>query len=167
MNPKIGIILGSDSDFPYMEKGISLLDKFNIHYKMEISSAHRTPDRTIQLIKEFENDGIEVIIAAAGGAAHLPGVIASHTLLPVLGVPIDSKLSGVDSLYSIVQMPGGIPVATFGIGNSGGVNSILFAVHILALNNPALKQKLADFREKQKQQVTEKSQKLKNKLKTE
>jgi phosphoribosylaminoimidazole carboxylase PurE protein len=167
MNPKIGIILGSDSDFPYMKKGISLLEKFNITYEIEVSSAHRTPDRTIQLISDFENDGIEVIIAAAGGAAHLPGVIAAHTLLPVLGVPIDSKLSGVDSLYSIVQMPGGIPVATFGIGNSGGVNSILFAVHILALNNPKLKQKLADFREEQKRQVTEKSQKLKNKLKTE
>lgn len=105
MNPKIGIILGSDSDFPYMEKGISLLEKFDITYKMEVSSAHRTPERTIQLIRDFENDGIEVIVAAAGGAAHLPGVIASHTLLPVLGVPIDSKLSGVDSLYSIVQMP--------------------------------------------------------------
>ena len=104
---------------------------------------------TIQLIKDFENDGIEVIVAAAGGAAHLPGVIAAHTLLPVLGVPIDSKLSGVDSLYSIVQMPGGIPVATFGIGNSGGVNSILFAIHILALNNQELKQKLTGFREEQ------------------
>lgn len=167
MNPKIGIILGSDSDFPYMEKGISLLEKFNIKYKMEISSAHRTPERTIQLIRDFENDGIEVIVAAAGGAAHLPGVIAAHTLLPVLGVPIDSKLAGVDSLYSIVQMPGGIPVATFGIGNSGGVNSILFAIHILALNDPALKQKLAGFRKEQKQQVMEKSQNLKKKLKTE
>jgi phosphoribosylaminoimidazole carboxylase PurE protein len=167
MKTKIGIILGSDSDFPTMEKGISLLEKFNIKYKVEVSSAHRTPDRTIQLIRDFEHEGIEVIIAAAGGAAHLPGVIAAHTLIPVLGVPIDSKLSGVDSLYSIVQMPGGIPVATFGIGNSGGVNSILFAVHILALNHPELKQKLADFREEQKQQVAEKSQKLKNKLKTE
>ena len=159
--------MGSDSDFPYLEKGISLLKKFNVTFEIEISSAHRTPDRTLELIKKFENAGIEVIIAAAGGAAHLPGVIAAHTLLPVLGVPIDSKLSGIDSLYSIVQMPGGIPVATFGIGNSGGVNAILFAVHILSLTDPALKQQLANFRKEQKQQVVDKSRKLKKKLKTE
>ena len=119
MNPKIGIILGSDSDYPHMEKGLAVLKEWEIPFEIEVSSAHRTPERTTKIIRDFESSGIQVIIAAAGGAAHLPGVIAAQTLLPVLGVPMDSKLSGIDSLYSIVQMPGGIPVATFGIGKSG------------------------------------------------
>lgn len=164
MNKKIGIILGSDSDLPYMEKGIETLKSFGVPFEIEVSSAHRTPHRTIELIRDFENKGIQVIIAAAGGAAHLPGVIASHTLLPVLGVPINSALSGLDSLYSIVQMPGGIPVAAFSIGNSGGVNSVLFAIEILGLNDPELKQKMTDFREKQKESVLEKSKRLKEKI---
>jgi len=164
MNKKIGIILGSDSDLPYMEKGIQTLKNFNIGFEIEVSSAHRTPQRTVELVKDFENKGIQVIIAAAGGAAHLPGVIASHTLLPVLGVPINSALSGLDSLYSIVQMPGGIPVAAFSIGNSGGVNSVLFALEILALNDKDIKQALVDFREEQKQSILEKSQRLKEKV---
>jgi len=164
MSKRIGIILGSDSDFPYVEKGINLLKEFQVPFAIEVSSAHRTPERTIELIRDFENSGVEVIIAAAGGAAHLPGVVASHTLLPVLGVPIDSALSGVDSLYSIVQMPGGIPVAAFGIGKSGGVNSILFALQVLALKDENIKQKLADFREEQKAAVKEKSDRLKEKI---
>jgi 5-(carboxyamino)imidazole ribonucleotide mutase len=166
MRKEIGIILGSDSDFPYMEKGIQLLREFNIPFEIEVSSAHRTPERTIELVRDFEARGIRVIIAAAGGAAHLPGVIAAHTLLPVLGVPITSALSGLDSLYSIVQMPSGIPVAAFSIGNSGGVNSILFAVEILALNDPEMKKKLVQFREKQQHSVTEKSKRLKEKVET-
>jgi 5-(carboxyamino)imidazole ribonucleotide mutase len=161
---KIGIILGSDSDLPYMEKGIQTLKELKIPFEIEVSSAHRTPQRTIELVKDFEKRGIQVIIAAAGGAAHLPGVIASHTLLPVLGVPITSALAGLDSLYSIVQMPGGIPVAAFSIGSSGGVNSVLFALQILALNDPELKKKLEDFREKQKMHVLEKSRRLKEKI---
>lgn len=164
MNKRIGIILGSDSDFPYIEKGINLLKEFQVPFAIEVSSAHRTPARTLELIKDFESSGVEVIIAAAGGAAHLPGVVASHTLLPVLGVPIDSALSGVDSLYSIVQMPGGIPVAAFGIGKSGGVNSILFALQILALKDENIKKQMADFREKQKATVKEKSDRLKEKI---
>jgi len=164
MNEKIGIILGSDSDLPYMEKGIKTLKEFNVPFEIEVSSAHRTPQRTVELVREFEEKGIQVIIAAAGGAAHLPGVIASHTLLPVLGVPINSALSGLDSLYSIVQMPGGIPVAAFSIGNSGGVNSVLFALEILALNDPAVKKALVDFREIQKSTVLEKSRRLKEKV---
>lgn len=164
MNKQIGIILGSDSDFPYIEKGIKILKEFQVPFEIEVSSAHRTPARTIELVRDFEKNGVAVIIAAAGGAAHLPGVIASHTLLPVLGVPITSALSGVDSLYSIVQMPGGIPVATFGIGNSGGVNSILFALQILALKDDGIKKKLVDFREKQTLTVREKSRKLKEKI---
>ncbi|MFC2156033.1 5-(carboxyamino)imidazole ribonucleotide mutase [Acidobacteriota bacterium] len=164
MSTQIGIILGSDSDFPYIEKGIKILKEFQVPFEIEVSSAHRTPARTVELVKDFEKSGAAVIIAAAGGAAHLPGVIASHTLLPVLGVPINSALSGVDSLYSIVQMPGGIPVATFGIGNSGGVNSILFALQILALKDDGIKEKLVDFREKQTLTVREKSRKLKEKI---
>ena len=161
---KIGIILGSDSDYPYIEKGIATLKEFGVAFDMEVSSAHRTPARTIELVKQFEEDGVQVIIAAAGGAAHLPGVIASHTLLPVLGVPIHSQLSGVDSLYSIVQMPGGIPVAAFSIGNSGGVNSILFALEILALSDKNIKEKLVEFRKKQEANVIAKSQRLREKI---
>jgi len=161
---KIGIILGSDSDLPYMENGIKTLKELKIPFEIEVSSAHRTPQRTIELVKDFEKKGIQVIIAAAGGAAHLPGVIASHTLLPVLGVPITSALAGLDSLYSIVQMPGGIPVAAFSIGSSGGVNSVLFALQILALHDTELLKKLEDFREKQKMQVLEKSRRLKERI---
>ncbi len=164
---KIGIILGSDSDYPYMEKGVKLLKEFSIPFEMEVSSAHRTPERTVEIVKDFEKKGARVIIAAAGGAAHLPGVIAAHTVLPVLGVPITSALSGVDSLYSIIQMPGGIPVATFGIGNSGGINSILFAIQILANNDEEIKKKIIKFREDQKKSVYNKSQRLKDKLNSE
>ena len=165
MSYKIGILLGSDSDLPYMEKGLKALKDFDVPFIIEVSSAHRTPDRTLGLIRQFENDGVQVIIAAAGGAAHLPGVIASHTLLPVLGVPIDSALSGVDSLYSIVQMPGGIPVASFSIGSSGGLNSALFAVEILALSDPNLKKALVQYREDQKNTVLKKSERLNEKVK--
>lgn len=164
---RIGIILGSDSDYPYMEKGVKLLKEFSIPFEMEVSSAHRTPERTVEIVKDFEKKGAKVIIAAAGGAAHLPGVIAAHTVLPVLGVPITSALSGVDSLYSIVQMPGGIPVATFGIGNSGGINSILFAIQILANDDEEIKKKIIKFREEQKESVYKKSQRLKDKLNSE
>jgi len=159
---KIGIILGSDSDYPYLEKSVKFLREHSIPFEIEISSAHRTPQRTIDIIKRFENSGVEVIIAAAGGAAHLPGVIASHTLLPVLGIPIKSSLSGLDSLYSIVQMPGGIPVATFGIGNSGGFNSVLFALEIMALKDEKIRAFLKKFREDQKKEVMAKSERLKN-----
>jgi phosphoribosylaminoimidazole carboxylase PurE protein len=165
MNAKIGMILGSDSDFPHIEKGVKILQELEIPFEIEVSSAHRTPERTIKLIRDFEEKGVKVIVAAAGGAAHLPGVVASHTLLPVLGIPIDSALSGIDSLYSIVQMPGGIPVATFGIGSSGGVNAALFAAAILALDDNTLHHKLKAFRENQKKTVEEKSTRLKDKLK--
>ncbi len=120
MNAKIAYLLGSDSDFPQVEKGIALLRRLQVPLRIEVSSAHRTPERTLQLVREFEAQGVEVIIAAAGGAAHLPGVVASHTVLPVLGVPMTSPLSGLDSLLAIVQMPAGVPVATFGIGAAGG-----------------------------------------------
>ncbi len=166
MNEKIGIILGSDSDYPYMKKGINILKKFQISFKIEVSSAHRTPERTLGLVMEFEKQGVQIFIAAAGGAAHLPGVIASHTLLPVLGVPIHSQLSGVDSLYSIVQMPSGIPVAAFSIGSSGGINSVLFAMEILALKDNEIKEKLVEYRKEQKLDVIKKSEKLKDKIRS-
>jgi 5-(carboxyamino)imidazole ribonucleotide mutase len=165
-SPRVGIILGSDSDYSYMEKGVKLLKEFEIPFEIEVSSAHRTPERTVELVRHFEEQGIQVIIAAAGGAAHLAGVIASHTLLPVLGVPIHSQLSGIDSLYSIVQMPAGIPVAALAIGNPGGVNSVLFAMEILSLNDDSIKQKLVEYRQDQKQKVIEKSQRLKEKINT-
>jgi len=164
MTISIGIILGSDSDYPSLEKGIGLLKEYNISFRIEVSSAHRTPERTMKIIREFEKSGCQVIIAAAGGAAHLPGVIASHTLLPVLGVPIKSPLSGIDSLYSIVQMPGGIPVATFGIGDSGGMNAVLFALQILSLSNPELKGIMEQFRKSQREKVLEKSKRLQDKV---
>jgi phosphoribosylaminoimidazole carboxylase PurE protein len=164
MKAKIAFILGSDSDYPFIENGIVLLRQFGIPPEIEISSAHRTPERTLQLVREFEAKGIEVIIAAAGGAAHLPGVVAAHTLLPVLGVPMSSPLSGLDSLLSMVQMPAGIPVATFGIGAAGATNAVLFAVSLLALNDPLLNEKLQAYRAEQREKVLAKSQKLKDKL---
>jgi 5-(carboxyamino)imidazole ribonucleotide mutase len=164
MKTKIAFILGSDSDYPFIEKGIDLLRQFGLSFEVEISSAHRTPERTLQLVRDFESAGAGVIIAAAGGAAHLPGVVASHTLIPVLGVPIDSALSGLDSLLSMVQMPAGVPVATFGIGAAGATNAVLFAVSLLALNDPSLAEKLRAFRAAQVENVLEKSRKLKAKL---
>jgi 5-(carboxyamino)imidazole ribonucleotide mutase len=164
MKAKIAFILGSDSDYPFIENGIALLRRFGIHLEIEISSAHRTPERTLQLVRDFEIQGVGVIIAAAGGAAHLPGVVASHTLIPVLGVPINSPLSGLDSLLSMVQMPAGVPVATFGIGAAGATNAALFAVALLALNDPLLKEKLQVYRSEQREKVLEKSRKIKDKL---
>lgn len=164
MKARIAYLLGSDSDFPQVEKGISLLRRLHLAVEVEVSSAHRTPERTLQLVREFEARGVEVIIAAAGGAAHLPGVVASHTVLPVLGVPMASPLSGLDSLLAMVQMPAGVPVATFGIGEAGAVNAALFAVSLLAAHDPALKKKLQAYRAEQREKVLEKSRKLKEKL---
>ncbi len=164
MKAKIAYLLGSDSDFPQVEKGIALLRRLQVPLRIEVSSAHRTPERTLHLVREFETQGVEVIIAAAGGAAHLPGVVASHTVLPVLGVPMSSPLSGLDSLLAIVQMPAGVPVATFGIGTAGGTNAALFAVSLLAVHDPALKEKLLAYRSEQRDAVQEKSRELKEKL---
>ncbi len=164
MKTKIAFILGSDSDLPFIESGLALLRRFSVPLEIEISSAHRTPERTVQLVRDFEANGVGVIIAAAGGAAHLPGVVASHTLLPVLGVPITSSLSGLDSLLSMVQMPAGVPVATFGIGAAGATNAVLFAVALLALHDAPLAEKLRAFRSEQRENVLEKSRKLKEKL---
>ncbi|MCU0275468.1 MAG: 5-(carboxyamino)imidazole ribonucleotide mutase [Acidobacteria bacterium] len=164
MNAAVAFLLGSDSDFPAVEKGIALLRSLGLGVVVEVSSAHRTPERTLELVRGFESRGVAVIIAAAGGAAHLPGVVAGHTLLPVLGVPMASPLSGLDSLLAMVQMPAGVPVAVFGIGESGAVNAALFAAELLAVADPDLKEKLLAYRAEQRQNVLAKSRKLKEKL---
>lgn len=142
------IILGSKSDVEKVSGCGDTLKKFGVPFKQEISSAHRQPEKTLRLVKEAEESGVKVIIAAAGMAAHLPGVIASHTTLPVIGIPISgSALSGADALYSIVQMPTGIPVACVAIGSHGAKNAALLAVEILALSDDELKGKLKAYRQ--------------------
>ena len=144
---KVLILLGSKSDIDSVKGCGEFLDKFGISYKQEISSAHRQPEKTTRLIKEAEEGGCKIIIAAAGMAAHLPGVVASQTILPVIGVPLaGSALSGVDALYSVVQMPAGIPVACTAIGSHGAKNAAILAAEILALSDDNLKAKLVDFR---------------------
>ncbi|SKB11175.1 Phosphoribosylaminoimidazole carboxylase catalytic subunit (AIR carboxylase) (AIRC) [Planktothrix sp. PCC 11201] len=151
--------MGSDSDLPTMAAAIAVCEEFNIPHEVAIVSAHRTPERMFEYAKTAHLRGLKVIIAGAGGAAHLPGMVASLTPLPVIGVPVTTRtLQGVDSLYSIVQMPGGIPVATVAIGNAK--NAGLLAVQILASHDPELLQKVQDYRENLKQSVLEKQQRL-------
>ena len=153
---KIGIIMGSNSDWPVMRHAAQFLEQFGITYEARVVSAHRTPDLMFEYAETARERGIQAIIAGAGGAAHLPGMVAAKTTLPVLGVPVPSKyLRGEDSLLSIVQMPKGIPVATFAIGEAGAANAALFAVSLLSNHDPELAAKLADFRERQKQTVLE------------
>ena len=153
---KIGIIMGSNSDWPVMRHAAQFLEQFGISYEARVVSAHRTPDLMFEYAETARERGIQAIIAGAGGAAHLPGMVAAKTTLPVLGVPVPSKyLRGEDSLLSIVQMPKGIPVATFAIGEAGAANAALFAVSLLSNHDPELAAKLADFRERQKQTVLE------------
>ena len=151
---KIGIIMGSTSDWAVMEHAARVLEQFGVAYEAKVVSAHRTPDLMFEYAKSAQQRGLQAIIAGAGGAAHLPGMVASQTTLPVLGVPVPSKyLRGEDSLLSIVQMPKGVPVATFAIGEAGAANAALFAVSLLANHDAALAQKLADFRARQTQTV--------------
>src|SRR5512147_284781 len=134
--PLVGIIMGSDSDLPTMKSAIAVCEAFNVPHEVAIVSAHRTPERMVEYAKQAHQRGLKVIIAGAGGAAHLPGMVSALTPLPVLGVPMESRvLKGVDSLLSIVQMPSGIPTATFAIGQAGAVNAALFAIQILALED--------------------------------
>jgi 5-(carboxyamino)imidazole ribonucleotide mutase len=152
MDDKVAIIMGSISDKETMEKAAEILNELDISYEMKVLSAHRTPDLLFEYIAQVEEKGFKVIIAGAGGAAHLPGVIASKTLLPVIGVPIETKvLGGLDSLLSIVQMPGGVPVATMGIGNAK--NAGLMAAHILAIENSKIRKRLKDYREDMIQKI--------------
>jgi 5-(carboxyamino)imidazole ribonucleotide mutase len=161
--PKVAIVMGSDSDFPIIEKSLKILDEFGIETKVTVTSAHRTPEITAQFAKEAEEKGFEVIIAAAGKAAHLPGVIAAYTTLPVIGLPIQSSaLDGLDALLSIVQMPAGVPVATVAI--NGSENAALLAVQILSVKYPELREKMRLYREKMKETVIEKNSKLQEKL---
>ena len=145
-NPLVGIVMGSDSDWPVMKAAAEICQQFGVSYEAKVVSAHRTPDDMADYGKSAANRGIKVIIAGAGGAAHLPGMLASHTTLPVVGVPVETKqLKGIDSLLSIVQMPKGIPVATVAIGN--GQNAGLLAVRILATNDPDLRTRLIEYHE--------------------
>jgi 5-(carboxyamino)imidazole ribonucleotide mutase len=163
--PLVGIIMGSDSDLPLMQEALKILDAFGIAYEVHISSAHRTPERTSRFAKTARDRGIEVIIAGAGWAAHLAGVIAAETTLPVIGVPIDSSsLKGLDALLSMVQMPGGIPVATMTIGKAGAKNAALFASQILALKYPELQQMLLDYKQKMAAEVEAKDAALQKQL---
>ena len=159
MDVKVGIIMGSDSDLPVMSKAAEILDELQVPYELTIVSAHRTPDRLCEYAKTAEAKGLKVIIAGAGGAAHLPGMTAAMTVLPVFGVPVQTKaLGGVDSLYSIVQMPPGIPVATVAI--NGAQNAGLLAAKILAAGDPELSQRLKDYAEGLNQMVLDKADKL-------
>ncbi|KAI5914119.1 5-(carboxyamino)imidazole ribonucleotide mutase [Thauera sp. 2A1] len=152
--PVVGIIMGSNSDWPTMKAAAKVLEEFGVAYEAKVVSAHRTPDLMFDYAEGARGRGLKAIIAGAGGAAHLPGMVAAKTTLPVLGVPVQSKaLSGQDSLLSIVQMPKGIPVATFAIGEAGAANAGLFAVALLANEDAGLAQKLADFRARQTQAV--------------
>ncbi|MDO1509008.1 MULTISPECIES: 5-(carboxyamino)imidazole ribonucleotide mutase [unclassified Neisseria] len=151
---QVGIIMGSNSDWPVMQHAAEFLKEFGVEYEALVVSAHRTPDLMFEYAETARKRGIKAIIAGAGGAAHLPGMVAAKTTVPVLGVPVPSKyLRGEDSLLSIVQMPKGVPVATFAIGEAGAANAALFAVSMLANEDGLLAQKLADFRSKQEATV--------------
>jgi phosphoribosylaminoimidazole carboxylase PurE protein len=162
---KVAIIMGSDSDAPTMLAGAEMLDRFGISYEVEVMSAHRTPERLRSWTEEARSRGIGVIIAGAGGAAHLAGVVAAHTTLPVIGVPLDaSPLHGVDALYATVQMPAGVPVACMAIGKAGAVNAAILATEILAVSDEALAVKLAERRAEMAAEVAAKSERLKASL---
>ncbi len=166
MNNKVvvGIVMGSDSDLEIMKESTSILDKFGIGYEMNIISAHRTPHVLQKYATEAENKGLKVIIAGAGKAAHLAGVIASLTSLPVIGVPIETRLAGgLDSLLSIVQMPSGVPVATLTIGKTGAKNAGILAAQILGIKFPHIREKVKEYKEKMAQEVLEKNKIIKEK----
>jgi len=151
---QVAIVMGSNSDWPVMRQAAESLADFGVAYEAQVVSAHRTPELMFEFAEKAQARGIKVIIAGAGGAAHLPGMIAARTTLPVLGVPVPSRyLKGQDSLLSIVQMPRGVPVATFAIGEAGAANAGLFAISMLAIEDAELAQKLSDFRETQKERV--------------
>lgn len=152
--PKVAVVMGSTSDWPVMQLATETLDQFEVDYEARVVSAHRTPDLLAEFGKTAADNGFACIIAGAGGAAHLPGMLAANSRLPVLGVPVPSEhLKGLDSLYSIVQMPKGIPVATFAIGKAGAINAALFAVSLLANNDSELATRLNDFRDRQRDTV--------------
>ena len=162
MKPKVMIVIGSDSDMSIMEGAENILRSLKISYETTIASAHRTPERAIRLASEAEKKGIEVIIAGAGMAAHLAGVIAAHTILPVIGVPINSSpLNGLDSLLSTVQMPPGVPVATMAIGKAGAKNAAILSAQIIGRKSPEVVKRLKDYRKKMAEEIDEKAKTLK------
>jgi 5-(carboxyamino)imidazole ribonucleotide mutase len=162
---KVVVLLGSESDFEVVQDGLELLKEFGVPFRLEVSSAHRSPERTARLVRETEAAGAEVYIAVAGKAAHLAGAVAAQTVRPVIGVPVDSAaLSGLDALLSTVQMPKGIPVATMGLGKMGGANAALLAIAILSLGDPGLKEKLLAYRARLAAQVEAGSARLRQKL---
>ena len=165
--PLVGIVMGSDSDWPKIKAAASALDEFGVPYEVRVMSAHRTPEVVRQYATTAASRGLKVIVAAAGGAAHLAGVIASHTTLPVVGIPVPTELSGgLDSLLSIVQMPGDVPVAAVGLGGGGPRNAGLLAVQILALANAGLQEKFAAFKHKLAEKVAEKDASLQETLRS-
>lgn len=154
--PLVGVIMGSRSDWDTMREASLVLDAFEVDHECAIVSAHRTPQRMVEYARDAEQRGLQVIIAGAGGAAHLPGMVASLSVLPVLGVPVESRtMKGIDSLYSIVQMPAGIPVGTLAIGNSGARNAGLLAIAILGVSDPSLRKRLHDYRAEQARKAIE------------
>lgn len=164
MKPKVLIIMGSDSDLPVMEEAEKILQEFKIPYDITVSSAHRSPERTVKLTQNAQKKGVEIIIAGAGSAAHLAGVIAAHTILPVIGVPIDSSpLRGIDALYSTVQMPPGIPVATMAVGRAGAKNAAIFAAQIIALKDRKIATVLKTYKKKMAEGVLRKARKIEKK----
>jgi len=158
--PKVGVIMGSDSDLPVVEEALQVLDKFEVPYEVKVLSAHRSPDQTSAYAKNAADRGLRVILAAAGWAAHLAGVLAAETILPVIGIPVNSSsLQGLDALLATVQMPPGIPVATMAIGKGGAPNAALFAIQILALQEPSLREKLQRFKRDMAQDIVSRKSK--------
>jgi phosphoribosylaminoimidazole carboxylase PurE protein len=165
MTADVIILMGSDSDLPLMQPALDMLKKFGIRYHATVSSAHRTPERTVKIVKEGEANGVKVFICAAGGAAHLAGVVASKTIRPVIGVPLDSSpLDGIDALMSTAQMPPGIPVATVSIGKWGAANAAILAAQIIGVADEKMTQIMRDYKEEMARKVEEKAEKLQQQL---
>jgi len=162
---KVAIFLGSESDFDVVKDALGVLREFEVPFELEITSAHRSPERTVKLLKSFEKKGVEIFIAVAGKAAHLAGVVAAHTTRPVIGVPVEgATLNGLDALLSTVQMPRGVPVACMGLGKSGALNAVLLAIQILGLKDNSLAFKMKEYRKKMARKVDLSSRKIKEKM---
>lgn len=160
--PVIGVILGSDSDLPKVKECFEIFEDFGVEYDVLVSSAHRSPEMTVEWVKSARGRGLKTIIAIAGGAAHLPGVVASHTTLPVIGIPIETNIAGgLDSILSILQMPAGIPVGTMATGKSGGANAALYALSIISTCDESVAEKLSSYRKKIEKKIEEKNKAIK------
>jgi len=161
--PRVGIVLGSESDLPLMTKGVELLKKFGVEVEVELSSAHRAPEKTARYAQEAESRGLKVLIGAAGYANHLAGTLAAHTPLPVIGVPLNtSPLNGLDSLLSTVQMPAGVPVATVTIGETGAINAAVLALQILATGDPELRQAVRKYKQEMAEKIARRAEEIRN-----